>query len=106
MSPRGYLNGYEAGRHAARSGRLTRAQKAAVRRRARRSARRSGCATALLMLPWLLLRHRAGEQPDRHDPRPDRLGAHETTGFSDHLTPAAELIRRLNHPTTGTTKES
>jgi hypothetical protein len=52
------------------------------------------------MLPWLLLRHRAGEQPDRHDPRPDRLGAHETTGFSGHLTPAAELIRRLNHPTT------
>jgi hypothetical protein len=61
---------------------------------------RAGCALTLLMLPWLLLRHRAGEQPDRHDPRPDRLGAHETTGFSDHLTPAAELLRRLNHPTT------
>jgi hypothetical protein len=50
----------------------------------------------LLLLPWLLLRHRAGDQPDRHDPRPDRLGAHETTGFSGHLTPAAELLRRLN----------
>jgi hypothetical protein len=104
VSPRReYLNGYEAGRHAARSGRLTRAQKAAVRKHARRSARRSGCATALLMLPWLLLRHRAGDQPDRHDPRPDRLGAHETNAFSGHLTPAAELLRRLN-PTTNKEK--
>jgi hypothetical protein len=105
MSRREYLNGYEGGREHVRSGRLTRAQKAAVRKHARRSTRRAGCATALLMLPWLLLRHRAGDQPDRHDPRPDRLGAHEITGFSDHLTSAAELLRRLNHPT-DTTKES
>jgi hypothetical protein len=100
VSRHGFLNGYEGGREHVRSGRLTRAQKAAVRKHARRNARRSGCATALLLLPWLLLRHRAGEQPDRHDPRPDRLGAHETNAFSSHLTPAAELLRRLNHPTT------
>jgi hypothetical protein len=35
MSRREYLNGYEGGREHVRSGRLTRAQKAAVRKRAR-----------------------------------------------------------------------
>jgi hypothetical protein len=104
MSRRGYLDGYEAGRAAARAGRISRQQKAAVRKRAR--SQRPGCALALLMLPWLLLRHRADDQPDRHDQHPDRLGGHEPTGFSDHLTPAAELLRRLNHPTDTTTEET
>jgi hypothetical protein len=93
-----YRRGYRQGRAD------TRAQKAAVSRAGKR--RRSGCALALLMLPWLLLRHRAHDQPDRHDQHPDRLGGHEPTGFSDHLTPAAELLARLNHPTDTTTEES
>jgi hypothetical protein len=90
MSRRGYLNGYEGGREHVRSGRLTRAQKAAVRKHARRSARRSGCATALLMLPWLLLRHRAGEQPDRHWVL--TLSAHEQDIRSIRLVTATEPI--------------
>jgi hypothetical protein len=54
MSRRGYLNGYEGGREHVRSGRLTRAQKAAVRRRARGERPRVHKRSAVSAVLWLL----------------------------------------------------